>query len=112
MAKRHRLDLTDEQEQELIEHRDHHPRPDVREKAAALLKIAQGASPHSVARSGLLKPRDPDTVYAWLKRYLSEGCDGLINYRHGGARRKLSQKKNKKSLIAYAKHPETQHETR
>ena len=98
MAKRHRLDLTDEQEQELIEHRDHHPRPDVREKAAALLKIAQGASPHAVARSGLLKPRDPDTVYAWLKCYLSEGCIGLINRRHGGARHKLSEKKKTGTL--------------
>lgn len=112
MAKRHRLHLTDEQEQELIEHRDHHPRPDVREKAAVVLKIAQGASPHSVACSGLLKPRDPDTVYAWLKRYLSEGCAGLINHRHGGARHKLPEKKNRKSLIAYAKPLVVQHETK
>lgn len=95
MAIRLSLDLTDEQEEELIEHRDHHPRPDVREKAAALLKIAQGASPHSVARSGLLKPRDPDTVYAWLKRYNSEGFTGLINHRHGGARHKFSEKKTR-----------------
>jgi hypothetical protein len=43
----------------------------MREKAAALLKIAAGQSPHAVARSGLLKPRDPDTVYGWLNHYVT-----------------------------------------
>ena len=32
-----KLTLTEEQKQELVAHRDHHQRPDVREKAAALL---------------------------------------------------------------------------
>jgi hypothetical protein len=39
----------------------------VRERCGALLKIAAGHSPHAVATQGLLKPRDPDTVYGWLE---------------------------------------------
>jgi transposase len=30
-----------------------------------------------VARTGLLRPRQPDTVYAWLDRYRAEGIAGL-----------------------------------
>ena len=44
MAKRRELFLTEEEKQELIEYRDHHARPDVREKAAALLKVNEGDS--------------------------------------------------------------------
>jgi hypothetical protein len=39
-----------------------------------------------VATRGLLKPRDPDTVYAWLDRYQSEGAAGLIAHPQGGSR--------------------------
>ena len=59
---RRALTLTEEQRQELLQLRDHDSRPYVRERGAALLKIAEGQSPQSVARSGLLKPRGPDTV--------------------------------------------------
>ena len=64
-----RISLTEEQRQELVRLRDHDPRPYVRERGAAVLKIAEGQSPHRVAQSGLLKPRDPDTVSAGLGRY-------------------------------------------
>ena len=83
---RRALTLTEEQREELLRLRDHDPRPYVRERGAALLKIAEGASPHHVARSGLLKPRDPDTVYAWLDRYQAEGVPGLIAHPQGGWR--------------------------
>ncbi len=62
MPRRRTLPLTESQHQELVHHRDHDPRPYVRERCAALVKIADGQSPHAVARHGLLKPRDPDTV--------------------------------------------------
>jgi winged helix-turn helix protein len=71
---------------ELIEHRNHDPRPDVRERCAAVLKVADGQSPHAVAQQGLLRPRDPDTVYGWLDRYEQEGIDGLLSGRQGGSR--------------------------
>ena len=55
MARR-TLILTEAQRQELLQLRDHDARPYVRERGAALLKIADGHSPHRVARHGLLKP--------------------------------------------------------
>jgi len=88
MARYRTLDLSTEQRQTLEEGRDHHPLPYVRERCAALLKIAAGISPHQVAQQGLLKPRDPDTVYAWLDRYQQEGLAGLLAHRPGGYRRR------------------------
>jgi hypothetical protein len=40
-----------------------------------------------VAQAGLLRPRDPDTVYAWLDHYQHEGLPGLLGHQHGGPRR-------------------------
>jgi hypothetical protein len=71
------LPLTAEQTDELELLRDHDSRPYLRERAAALLKIAAGQSGLQVATTGLLKPRDPDTIYAWVERYQSEGIAGL-----------------------------------
>jgi hypothetical protein len=84
MARR-TLSLSDAQRQELLRLRDHDPRPYVRERAAAMLKIADGVSPHRVATRGLLKPRDPDTLYAWLDRYQTTGAAGLIAHPQGGS---------------------------
>ena len=68
-------------------HRAHDPRPYVRERCAALVKIADGMSPHAVAQRGLLTTRDPDTVYGWLATYEAHGLAGVIARQHGGARR-------------------------
>jgi Homeodomain-like domain len=87
MCQRRSLPLTDEQRQQLLHYRDHHPKPFVRERAAALLQIAAGHSPHAVARAGILRPRHPDTVYAWLDTFLAEGLDGLRAHQQGGFRR-------------------------
>lgn len=89
MAQRRTLPLTAEQHQELLQYRDHDPRPSVRERCAALVKIAAGQTPHGVATQGLLKPRDPDSVYHWLNRYQQEGVAGLVGHPHGGARRRF-----------------------
>jgi len=78
MVRRRTLTLTEEQRAELEDLRDHCPTPYLRERAAALLKIADGASPHSVALHGLFKSRDPDTIYAWLNAYTQEGVKGLV----------------------------------
>lgn len=72
------LTLTAEQQRELEATRDHHAHAYMRERAAAILKIAQGQSAHRVALTGLLKPRDPDSVYGWLRRYQAEGVSGLL----------------------------------
>ena len=71
------LSLTASEQHGLERLRATSSQPYLRERAAALLQIAQGAAPYQVARHGLLQPRDPDTVYAWLDRYLAEGIAGL-----------------------------------
>jgi len=88
MAQRRTLNLSEKQQQELIELRDQTKNEYVRERCAALLKIGQGHSPHWVARQGLLKQRDPDTVYGWIQMYEVEGLAGLQAHRHGGSRRR------------------------
>lgn len=70
--------LTPEQRRELEYTRDHHEKPYVRERASAILKIADGLSGRQVALSGLLKQRDPDSVYTWVHRYQAEGLAGLV----------------------------------
>ena len=78
MAKRHSLHLTDEQIHSLCELRDKGKPAYLRERAAAILKIASGISPHYVAKKGLLKRRKPDTVYVWLHRFREHGIPCLF----------------------------------
>jgi len=87
MARRRTLTLGTKQRQELMQHRDHDPRPYVRERCAALLKIADGKAPYWVARHGLLKGRDADTLYSWLNLYEADGLAGVVAHEHGGPRR-------------------------
>ncbi len=82
------LTLKSVEEQELINHRDHDPRPYVRERCSAILKIAEGHSAHWVAQNGLLKTRDPDTIYDWLNTYEAEKLAGLEKHQQGGPRRR------------------------
>jgi transposase len=74
----HTLTLRPDDRAQLEAVRDHDSRPYVRERAAALVKIADGMAAYAVARTGLLKPRKPDTVYAWLRAYEVGGIDGLV----------------------------------
>ena len=87
MYQRRTLALSDGQRAELLYHRDRDPKPYVRERCAALLKVADGLSAHAVARKGLLRPRDPDTLYAWLDHYQQAGLAGLLAHPQGGYRR-------------------------
>lgn len=81
------LELDANQRLTLEEGMKHHPKPSVRERCAALLKIADGMRPHAVAQHGLLTKRDPDTVYAWLEHYEQEGLAGILFHQHGGRSR-------------------------
>lgn len=68
----------DPQDRRLLEQlRDRSPKPYLRERAAAILKVADGEYAATVARSGLLRSREPDTVYAWIERFEREGIAGL-----------------------------------
>jgi len=77
MVRPRTLALSPDQYLELVRLRDHSPLPHIREKAAALLKVADGGVVKHVARFGLLRPRDEETVAAWIDRYLAEGVAGL-----------------------------------
>jgi transposase len=71
------LNLTPAERDALEKVRDTHPKAYMRERAAAILKIADGMSGLQVSREGLLKPRDPDTIYRWVQRYQEAGIAGL-----------------------------------
>lgn len=83
MPARRTLDLLPAQREELERTRDHDRRAYLRECCAALLKVADGHSAHHVARHGLHRPRDPDTVYRWLTVYARDGLAGLIHRPRG-----------------------------
>lgn len=70
--------------------RDHEPRAYLRERCGALLKVADGQSVLQVALHGLLKVRDPDSLYAWIRRYQAEGLPGLLIKTGRGRRRVFS----------------------
>ena len=77
MCRTRTLVLTTRQRRALVRVRNRHPKPYVREQAAALLKVADGWTLQAVARSGLLRGRSPNTVAAWLDRYETRGLAGL-----------------------------------
>ena len=78
MPKRLTVLLDAQQQQELIQARDHHAKPYVRERAAAILKVASGQSVRQVALTGLHTIRDPETVSWWVHNYLQGGLAGLM----------------------------------
>jgi hypothetical protein len=80
------FDLTTAECAELTRLRDTAPQAYLRERAAALLKIAAGMPAARVAREGLLRPRKPDTVYAWMDRFIDGGTAAL--HMHVGRGRK------------------------
>ena len=78
MAKPLQINLSAAQRSELELARSYHERSYIRERASAILRIADGMSGRQVALTSLPKPRDPETVYAWVRRYLAEGIPGLL----------------------------------
>jgi len=76
MPKRIRVELTEGQRTELEVTRDRHPTPYVRERAAAVLKVAAGATLTEVGERGLQKRHEPETIHGWIKQYLADGLAG------------------------------------
>lgn len=70
--------LTATQRAELMQIRDRDRRPYLRERAAALLKLAEGWSMRRVAQAGGLRPHRPETIAAWRRRYADAGVAGLV----------------------------------
>lgn len=71
------LTLTSEQRAELENVRDHDAKAHMRQKATALLLVADGHAPYAVARRLLGKRIDEDSVYAWLNLYKANGVNHL-----------------------------------
>lgn len=76
MPRHIRIQLTEAQRQELVQVRGHHTKAYLRERAAAVLKVADGALVQQVATTGLLKRHEPETVRGWINRYLTAGLAG------------------------------------
>ena len=80
MPKHHKLELSENERQKLVELRDKGEPAYLRERAAALLKIHEGSSPHKVALKGLLKNATPTLStpgFAATEKTAFKGC--LIN---------------------------------
>lgn len=67
--------------------RDTAPKTFQRERAAAVLKVAQGFPAYIVAADMLLRPRARSTVCDWLDRFDAEGLDGILEIRPGRGRK-------------------------
>ena len=77
MPRRIEVRLSEAQQQELRQVRDHHAKAYLRERAAAILKVASGNTLTEVGERGLHKRHEPETVHHWIKRYLEAGLAGL-----------------------------------
>lgn len=77
MAQPRKVRLCPEQVSELQRVRDHHPKPYMQERAAAILKVAAGQAQMQVAAGGLNKRRARSTVSIWITRYEQDGLEGL-----------------------------------
>lgn len=97
MPKRVRIELTEKERQELQHIRDHHAKPYIRERAAGVLKVAQGQTLSDVAQTGLLKRHEPETLRKWLDGYLREGVKAWFIKPGRGRRGKFSPSKSDSS---------------
>ena len=83
MPKHHKLELSENERQKLVELRDKGEPAYLRDTGCCPAKNTRGSSPHKVALKGLLKKRDLDTIrFTWdfaatEKTSLFKGC--LIN---------------------------------
>lgn len=77
MPKTYRITLTADQQDELKQTVSSHPKPYIRERAAGVLKVADGQSLRQVAYHQLLKRHAPETVKGWCETYLAGGLNAL-----------------------------------
>jgi len=67
-----------------------HPLPHMRERASALIQIAEGRYAKDVAAGGLLQKRCKQTVSSWVHWYNQWGIAGLYNEAGRGRQRSFS----------------------
>ncbi len=78
MPKPLHIELSETERTELESIRDTASLPYLRERATAILKVADGMSGSAVAREGLFKRRQYQTVCDWVNRYKAAGVAGLV----------------------------------
>ena len=78
MPKPLQINLSQAERTELEQLRDKGSKAYLRERAAAILKVADGMSASQVANHGLLKQRQYQTVCDWVRRYQAKGTSGLF----------------------------------
>ena len=69
--------LSDESFEQLNDVSKHSPKPYLRERASAILKLAAGQTVSQVAATGLLQKRYYETVSDWFHRFQNDGIKGL-----------------------------------
>lgn len=89
MPAAYRLELGEEERTTLLEMRKHHPKAYMRERAAAVLKVANGLSIRQVAEMGCLQRREWETVAKWVKDYEQDGLRGLYLRAGRGRKRRV-----------------------
>jgi transposase len=62
----------------LVGARDPHANPSIRERAAALVRVADGPSARQAARRGGLTPRRVETVSRWVVAVRQQGVAGRL----------------------------------
>ena len=70
--------LSKEQQAELEDLQKHSPKPYLRERASAILKLAVKHTVIDIAGHGLLQKRHRETVANWFHRYERQGVKGLM----------------------------------
>ena len=87
------VNLSPEQEIELEQVRSQHRKAYMRERAAAVLKVAGGQTLTEVAEQGLVKRHEPETVHLWINLYQAEGLKGWEIKKGRGRKPAFSPKK-------------------
>ena len=77
MPKRMIPALSKGQQVELEDLQRHSPKPYLRERASAILKLANKQTATDIAQHGLLQKRHLETVSTWFRRYETQGIKGL-----------------------------------
>lgn len=78
MPKRLIPQLSDEQKAELESLLKNSPKPYLRERASAILKLADKQTVSDIAEHGLLQKRRRATISAWFHRFEQNGVQGLM----------------------------------
>lgn len=76
MPKRYVIELSEEERAKLESWMKNPPKPHFRQRARAILLVADGEPLYKVAEHSRIR-KDRKTVQRWVQRYLREGIEGL-----------------------------------